>query len=521
MIIQRFPCTLAALILLAAVPAKAQRTTPIMGWSSWNTYRIHISDTLIKRQADAMVQLGLRDAGYTYINIDDGFFGYRDANGMMQPHPTRFPSGMKGVADHIHRLGLKAGIYSDAGAVTCGSIWDKDPNGIGAGLYGHEAQDAHRYFRQWGFDFIKIDYCGAGQELDLDERERYTAIWKAIEDTGRKDVEINICRWAFPGTWAREVAASWRISGDIADNWESVKSIVEKNMPLSAYCRDGHFNDMDMLEIGRSLSEGEERVHFGLWCMMASPLLIGCDLTQLREKSLQLLMNKELVALNQDPLGRQAYPVQHDRGTYVLVKDIEKDHGKSRAVALYNPTDSVRRIVVPLATLELAGKTHLRDLFSHQNLPATTDSIMATVPPHDIVILRADAKARIEPEVYEAEWAYLPQYNDLGKRKKEIHYVKEPEASGGMVVRYGGGYRDNALIWDRVFSQKGGRYLLEICYTPADNRGMEVVVNGITVANCPARQIPITLRPGYNTVLLTCDTQWLPDIDKIVLKKIT
>ena len=108
---------------------------------------------------------------------------------------------------------------------------------------------------------------------------------------------------------------------------------------------------MDMLEIGRSLSEGEERVHFGLWCMMASPLLIGCDLTQLREKSLQLLMNKELVALNQDPLGRQAYPVQHDRGTYVLVKDIEKDRGKSRAVALYNPTDSVRRIVVPLATL--------------------------------------------------------------------------------------------------------------------------------------------------------------------------
>lgn len=158
----------------------AQNTTvfesPIMGWSSWNTYRVHINDTLIIRQADAMVQKGLKEVGYSYVNVDDGFFGWRDEKGVMQTHPERFPNGLKGVADHIHSLGLKAGIYSDAGSNTCGSIWDKDMNGIGSGLYGHEFQDATLYFKEWGFDFIKIDYCGAGQELNLEEEKRYTEI---------------------------------------------------------------------------------------------------------------------------------------------------------------------------------------------------------------------------------------------------------------------------------------------------------------------------------------------------------
>lgn len=221
-----------SIFLLSAISADAQTIQPveppIMGWSSWNTYRINISEDLIKRQAEAMVSLGLKDAGYRYINIDDGFFGYRDEKGVLQTHPERFPNGVKGVADHIHRLGLKAGIYSDAGANTCGSLWDADPNGIGVGLYGHEKQDADLYFNQWGFDFIKIDYCGAGQQLDLDERERYTAISKAIREVCPRDISVNICRWAFPGTWARDLARSWRISGDISPRWSSVKSIIRK-----------------------------------------------------------------------------------------------------------------------------------------------------------------------------------------------------------------------------------------------------------------------------------------------------
>ena len=152
----------------------AQVTPPIMGWSSWNTFHVNISDSLIRTQADAMVRLGLKDLGYNHINIDDGFFGWRDSIGMMQPHPQRFPHGMKVVADYIHSLGLKAGIYSDAGANTCGSRYDNDENGFGAGMYGHELQDARLYFHDWGFDFIKIDYCGAGTWLDLEEKKRYT-----------------------------------------------------------------------------------------------------------------------------------------------------------------------------------------------------------------------------------------------------------------------------------------------------------------------------------------------------------
>lgn len=149
----------------------AQVTPPIMGWSSWNTFHVNISDSLIRTQADAMVRLGLKDLGYNHINIDDGFFGWRDSTGMMQPHPQRFPHGMKVVADYIHSLGLKAGIYSDAGANTCGSRYDNDENGFGAGMYGHELQDARLYFHDWGFDFIKIDYCGAGTWLDLEEKK--------------------------------------------------------------------------------------------------------------------------------------------------------------------------------------------------------------------------------------------------------------------------------------------------------------------------------------------------------------
>ena len=519
--------TLAMLTMLATT-LLAQRRTPVMGWSSWNTYRVDISDTLIKRQADAIVRTGLSDAGYTYINIDDGFFGYRDADGQMHPHPQRFPGGMKAVADYIHSLGLKAGIYSDAGAVTCGSIWDKDKNGIGAGLYGHERQDAQLYFRDWGYDFIKIDYCGAGQELDLDEQERYTAIRQAIDAVGRKDVEINICRWAFPGTWARELAASWRISGDIRDSWASVRGIIGKNMPLSAYCRDGHFNDMDMLEIGRSLTEAEERTHFGMWCIMSSPLLIGCDLTTIPDHSLQLLKNEELIALNQDTLCLQAYPVQATNGTYVLVKDIEQRRGLVRAVALYNPTGKRQHIAIALSELELGGATRLRDIFARQDLKAVNDSIALDVEAHGVMILRAEAERRLEPSRYEAEWAYLPLYNDLKKRKKEVQYAANESASGGMVVAMAGGSRKNSIVWDNVYSSEGGRYELTIHYVPAPIRGMKAIVNGKATAVTSLRtegpmataSIPVVLQAGYNKVELTCATMWMPDIDKIELHKV-
>ena len=326
-------------LLAQGVSAQDGIDRPLMGWSSWNTYHVNINEELIKRQADALVGQGLKDAGYLYINIDDGFFGYRDEQGKMHPHPERFPNGMKVVSDYIHSLGLRAGIYSDAGDNTCGSIYDNDINGVGSGLYGHEQQDMDLYLKEWNYDFIKIDYCGS-RELGLDEEKRYRTICEAIGQTGRKDVSINICRWAFPGTWARELARSWRISSDIRPRWSSVKYIIGKNLYLSAYAGGGHYNDMDMLEIGRGLTRNEEEVHFGMWCMMSSPLLIGCDLTTIPRESLDLLKNKELIALNQDPLGLQAYVVQREGDCYVLVKDIERKRGTTRAVAFYNASDS-------------------------------------------------------------------------------------------------------------------------------------------------------------------------------------
>lgn len=513
-----------SIFLLSAISADAQTIQPveppIMGWSSWNTYRININESLIKRQAEAMVSLGLKDVGYRYINIDDGFFGYRDEKGVLQTHPERFPNGVKGVADHIHRLGLKAGIYSDAGANTCGSLWDADPNGVGVGLYGHEKQDADLYFNQWGFDFIKIDYCGAGQQLDLDERERYTAISKAIREVCPRDISVNICRWAFPGTWARDLARSWRISGDISPRWSSVKSIIRKNLYLSAYAGGGHYNDMDMLEIGRGLTQTEEEVHFGMWCLMSSPLLIGCDLTVIPDASLKLLKNEELIALNQDPLGLQAYVVQHEGEGYVLVKDIEQLHGNVRAAALYNPSDSTCTFHVPLDLLELGGKVKVRDLVKQKDEKAIREYLSYTLPPHSVRILRLKAEQRLEPTRYEAEWAYLPLYNDLGKQKRIISPQPFEGASGRMIVTHIGGSKDNYMEWSNVHSDKGGSYTLTIAYLPPEagkrevnDRLIEVEINGHAYA--PIKKLaknrsegictvslPVRLEPGRNTIRL-------------------
>ena len=526
----------ALLLSLTGCVAMGQNRTfepPIMGWSSWNTYRVNISDSLICRQADAMVSLGLKEKGYRFVNIDDGFFGYRDEDGMMHPHPVRFPNGMKAVADHIHSLGLKAGIYSDAGSNTCGSIWDHDTNGIGAGLYGHEIQDATLYFKDWGFDFMKIDYCGAGQELNLEEERRYTEIRQAIDECGCGHVSLNICRWAFPGTWAASLAQSWRISGDIAPNWNSVRHIIGKNLYLSAYARNGHYNDMDMLEVGRGLSQNEEEVHFGMWCMMSSPLLIGCDLTDIPEPSFRLLTNEDLIALNQDPLGRQAYVVQHDGATYILAKDIQHLHSTTRAVAFYNPEDSIHEMEIALHDLELGGKTEVRDLLKQRDLPPIEDGTLRILAmPRSVSIFRLRAEDRIEPTRYEAEWAYLPCFQDLGKTSKDITYAPCAEASGKMKLEYLGGRRENIASWDEVYSEYGGEYLMTVHYIPRPYSKLEIKVNGGPTVTLdkelqkdgkePASAtVRIRLHPGNNLVTMGNAYGWAPDIDCFTLTPCT
>lgn len=511
---------------------------PLMGWSSWNTYGVNINEQLIKDQADAMVSQGLKDAGYMYINTDDGYFGWRDETGLMHAHPDRFPNGMKPVADYIHSLGLKAGIYSDAGVNTCGSMWSSDPKGTGAGLYGHEQQDMDLYMKEWGFDFIKIDYCGA-QEIGLDEEKQYTAIHKAIMNTGRNDVSVNICRWAYPGIWAENIARSWRTTGDIYDAWESVRGILKENLYLSAFAGQGHYNDMDMLEVGRSLTPSEEEVHFGMWCIMSSPLLIGCDMTNIRPSSLDLLKNKELIALNQDPLGLQAYVAQRTDGDhYVMVKDIEKYHGNARAVAFYNPTDEEYTFNIKFADLELGGNVAVRDLVQHQDLSISEGSYSCTVAPHGVQICRMEAGERLEASSYEAEWAYLPCYNELGTVRKMINFMPDDNASGGMTVTNIGGRPENSIEWRNVYSNDGGNYDLTVYYTtPKDlhkkgafnETGILPTVNGAELpfvkmeANTEGKflsvTLPVTLNKGNNTISFTNPYYWAQEIDKITLAR--
>ena len=310
-----------------------------------------------------------------------------------------------------------------------------------------------------------------------------------------------------------------------------VKYIIDKNLYLSAYAGDGHYNDMDMLEIGRGLKPEEEEVHFGMWCIMSSPLLIGCDLTTIPEASLKLLKNKELIALNQDPLGLQAYVVQHENKGYVLVKDIEQERGKVRAVALYNPSDSICDFSVPMSVLEMGGKVKMRDLVKQKDLKAVQGTLNRQLPAHSVLILRMEAEQRLEPVRYEAEWAYLPCFNDLGLRPKTILYAPMKEASGGMKVSYLGGRAENYAEWNKVYSEKGGMYEMTIQYVPHADRKLEIKVNneksillkdlaGTDGQQLASVTVQVRLKPGNNVVRMGSPYCWAPDIDCFTLKKI-
>lgn len=527
-----------ALMLLGALSASAQNM-PLMGWSSWNTYGFNINDSVIKVQADAMVNLGFFAKGYNHINIDDGFFGGRYNDGKLKIHPTRFPNGLRPLVDYIHSLGLKAGIYSDAGANTCASFWGtpKDTIGIGVGLYGHDAQDMALYFNELDFDFIKVDYCGAdarnnADKLDLDVEQRYKEIYEAFKNTGRTDITWNICRWAFPGTWACEIADSWRTTEDIYLGWESVKSIINQSLYLSAYTSYGHYNDMDMLEVGRGLTEEEDKTHFGMWCIMSSPLLIGCDLNDIKGNALELMQNEELIALNQNKLGLQAYVVKKDAGYYVLVKDVETLYGKKRALAFYNPSNAKVSASVDFALLDLAGKVKVRDLFEREDVGTLTGEITAEVPAHGTRIYLLEAEKRLERTLYEAETAWLSRYQEIKDNESELTAIYSTDAacSGGAKVGWLGNTADNDLQWRNVFSNEGGEYVMNLSFITGDDRSFKISVNGgepiETTVNSGGwstvgdKSYNITLNKGNNIIRLYTESGWMPDIDCMRLEAV-
>ena len=528
-------CLTGAILTIAPVNVLAQNG-PTMGWSSWNTFGVNISENTIKRQADAMVSKGLKDVGFDHINIDDGYFGGRDkTDGHLLIHSTRFPNGLKPVADYIHSKGLKAGIYSDAGRNTCGSMFNGDATGKGVGLYEHDQQDADYFFNDCGFDFIKVDFCGGSyyhneDHLVLDEQQRYTAIAQAIRNTGRTDVRMNACRWAYPGTWINDAAFSWRTTGDIYDGWESVKGILAENLYLSAYCYDGHYNDMDMLEVGRSMTTEEDKTHFGMWCIMSSPLLIGCNLTNIKSTTLNLLKNKELIALNQDPLCLQAYLVAKTDGCYILVKDVETLLGTKRAFAVYNPNDEAKSVQVGFADLDLSGTVRLRDVFLKKDLGEFTAQYEVTVPAHGTRIYVAEADTRLERTHFEAETAFISDYQEIKNNQAEKTGIYEASdiCSAGYKAGWLGFSEQNDLQWRDVYSFDGGEYDLTIGFISGENRSITVTVNGekVKTVSCNSggwgtvgkKKVSIHLQKGRNTVRLSNPSNWMPDIDYIDLK---
>ena len=390
-------------VVFVAVVAAAGVTVagelPTMGWASWNAHRVNISEELIKREADALVDGGYAAVGYRYVNIDDGWFGGRDANGRHLTHPKRFPNGMRPVVDYIHAKGLKAGAYSDAGENTCGSFCDNDVLGVGGGFYGHEEEDARWFFDEMDFDFIKIDFGGGIPEgnsahIKMSEKERYTAIAKAIAKTkkgGAGKVRMNVCCWRYPGPWVSEVACSWRISSDVTPTWKSIKGIIDKNSYLARFQKPGHYNDMDMLEVGRGLSEEEDKTHFGMWCMMASPLLIGCDLSTVKPETAKLLKNTDLISIDQDPLGLQAEVhsrhLEHDWRVYV--KPLAPAGSMNKAIALYNGTDEEQEIKAELDSMGYDwNEVSVWDCYEHRQLPNAKVSFVRKVPAHGTRIYR-------------------------------------------------------------------------------------------------------------------------------------
>ena len=518
--------TIFLFLLTVSWAALAQRT-PTMGWSSWNTFALYISEDLIRQQADAMHNSGLQQAGYRYINIDDGYMSGRDKDGRLRVSAKRFPSGMRSLADYIHSLGLKAGIYTDAGDNTCGSQ-NRQAWGMGVGLAGHEEQDCRLYFDEWDFDFIKVDWCG-GRHLDLDAQKQYTLISNAIRSCDKQDVTFNICCWGFPGLWAADVADSWRTTGDIWDAWESVRDIIAENLYMSAYCHDGHYNDMDMLEVGRSMSQTEDETHFGMWCIMSSPLLIGCDMANIKPEALQLLTNRDLIALNQDPLHLQAYVAAKQGECYVLVKDIKDLYGKERAVAVYNPSDQEQSLWLKFSVIDLGGEVELYDCFAQRDAGTSRDSVLVNVPAHGTRIYRAKGQQRLDRKVYEAETALLGHYQERLPPEYLTTgcYSTDAKASGGYTARFLGYRPGNDLQWRHVHASQAGPKVMTITCYAGEWRELKVEVNGKHMGTFQLQgkdwttpreiKVNIELKEGENVIRLWNDGVLMPDIDKMEL----
>jgi hypothetical protein len=371
----------------AATPAAALDNglalTPPMGWNDWNAFGCDVSEQLVERTADKIVASGLKDAGYTYVNIDDCWLTHsRDASGALVPDPAKFPDGIRGVADYVHAKGLKLGIYESAGTLTCAGY---------PGSLGHERQDAAS-FASWGVDYLKYDNC---YNQGIPSLQRYTAMRDALAATGRPIV-YSLCNWGNENvaSWGSGVGNLWRTTGDIDASFGDMLWNFHQNVQLAAGAKPGAWNDPDMLEVGNGMTAAEDRSEFSLWAEMAAPLISGTDLRTASADTLSIYGNREVIAVDQDPLGRQGVPVTLAGGLDVLAKPLADG---SVAVTLFNENAGRATISTSAAALGLpAAKGYeLRDLWAHSSTSAGPAGVVAaSVPGHGTVMYRVTPTAR-------------------------------------------------------------------------------------------------------------------------------
>ncbi|KAL4512006.1 hypothetical protein ABPG72_012851 [Tetrahymena utriculariae] len=351
--------------------------TPAMGWNSWNHFGCNINEDLIKATADQIVNSGLAALGYNYINLDDCWQISRDSDGYIVEDKEKFPSGMKALADYVHSKGLKFGLYSDAGEYTC----QKRP-----GSLGYEVKDAQRY-AEWGVDYLKYDNCF---NQNINPKKRYPPMRDALNATGRP-IYFSMCEWGQynPATWATEVGNSWRTTGDISDNYSSFLSILDKQVGLEKYAHPGAWNDPDMLEVGNGgMTTYEYEAHFALWALLKSPLLIGCDLSNMSDDTIRILTNKEIIAINQDRLGIQGHRVKKSGLWFWSWQLWMGQLTDGVAVILFNTSAWERNLSFTFKEVGIVGPATIRDLYQHEDLGVFTNSFSANVPKHGVVVVK-------------------------------------------------------------------------------------------------------------------------------------
>ncbi|WP_373056531.1 glycoside hydrolase family 27 protein [Zunongwangia sp. H14] len=374
--------------------------TPPMGWNSWNKFACNINEQVIKDAADAMVESGMKDAGYEYIIIDDCWHGQRDENGFIHEDEEKFPSGMKALVDYVHSKGLKFGIYSDAGTETCGG----EP-----GSRGHEYQDAITYAK-WGVDYLKYDWCNTGTQ---NAEASYTTMRNALYEAGRP-VLFAICEWGDnqPWEWAEDIGHMWRTTGDIYPCWDceedhgdwsswGVLRILDMQDGLRKYAGPGHWNDPDMMEVGNGMSLNEDRAHFTMWSMLAAPLIAGNDLSNMREETIAILTNEKMIAINQDSLGVQAFKYNDEEGLETWFKPLSNGDW---AVTFLNRADEARDVEFDWKehqiedpdfdySVDFSNTTfEMENVWKDQKLKNTNRTLKVKVPSHDVLTLRLSPK---------------------------------------------------------------------------------------------------------------------------------